>query len=179
MTQYTPIPNDAIQNEYLNDHKFRTYCLVMEHCWNPESGSYDWTEPSSMSQLSKVFGKPRTTLIEHFGALELEGLIKVHKITEHVFSIIPASSVGQPTELSASRPITIKNLTTIKSDSIILKEEYVGQPTPVGQPTVNVEIEEILRSRGVGEPIRMQFSTDPDLTLEYVKAWLDFVGWKS
>ena len=179
MTQYTPIPNYMIHDERLNKRQFHTYCVIMEHCWNPEAGSFDWIDPTSMPQLSKLFSIPRTTLIEHLRALADIKVIKIHRISEIVFSIKPAERVGEPTELSASRPITIKYLTTKKKDSSNLKEENVGQPTPVGQPTVNVEIEAILRSRGVGEPIRTQFSTDPELTFEYVKQWLDFVGYKS
>ncbi|NIN00494.1 MAG: hypothetical protein GTO24_21150 [candidate division Zixibacteria bacterium] len=173
MTIYTPIPSEAIRSDQLNERVFHTFCRIVERCWNPETGKFDWIEPNSMSQIAKIFDKPRSTLIEHFKALERDGWIMIHRLSSMVLTIKPAVSVGEPTELSASRPITINTPSLKESSLSMLKEKNVGQPTTVGQPTVNVEIVELLRSKGVGEPTRTKIASG-NYSFSYILNWLKY-----
>ena len=177
MTNYVPIPTDVINSKKLNARQFHTYCLIMEHCWMPEKGNYDWLEPTSMSQLARDFGMPRSTLIEHLRVLTLEKLIEVFEISIVAFSIIPSQSVGQPTGVSVNRPTTIKTLSIKKESLSELKKKDVGQPTPVGEPTVQEEIVVFLRSKGVGDPMRSRIASSGK-TLDYITRWFRYVELK-
>jgi len=179
MTRYTPIPSSIIHDKKLNERQFHSYCLIMEKCWNPESGNFDWTEPVSMSMLAKELDKPRTTLIEHIERLMDENLIEIHRFSEIAFALIPTATVGKPTGVSISRPITIKTLSIKKEDSLIdSKKENVGQPTGVGKPTVDAEIVEFLRTKRVGDPIRSRIASGGK-SLSYIKKWFIYFELKS
>lgn len=173
MTKFTPIPNDIIHLN-LNERHFHTYCLIVEHCWNPESGSFDWTEPMSMKQYDKLFGKPRTTLIDHFKSLSRAGAIEISKVSS-VLTVRPnvsnpTASDGVPSDLTVHRPITINK--TLDSEGIndSVQEQYDGVPTPVGAPSLNAEIDEFLRRAGVGNPTRAQLASS-GVEMEYVVSW--------
>jgi hypothetical protein len=175
MTLYTPIPAEVIDNRLINDRQFHTYCRIMKKCWHPEEFSFEWTEPLSMSSLSRELGVARTTLIEHINTLDHNKLIKIHHYSDTAFALIPTASVGQPTEVSVNRPITINTSSINKEDSLSdSKEKNVGQPTGVGKPTVMVEIVEILKGAGVGDPMRWKIANSAP-SVEYVRAWLNWM----
>jgi len=175
MTLYTPIPADVIDNRLINDHQFHTYCRIMKKCWKPETFSFEWTEPLSMSSLARDLGIPRTTLSDHLNHLRHTKLIKIHFYSDTAFALIPTASDGQPSEVTVSRPITI-NTDSIKRPIGLseLKKENDGQPTGDGQPSVVVEIVEILKQTGVGDPMRWRIANSAE-SVEYVKTWLNWM----
>lgn len=174
MTLYTPIPSEVMDSLRINDRQFKTYCLILRKCWNPEEFSFVWTEPLSMSSLARELNLARTTLMEHVNALHISKLIEIHHYSETAFALIPTASVGQPTEVSVNRPITINNNLNKKESLSELKKENVGQPTGVGEPTVTVEIVEILKGAGVGDPMRWKIATTAP-SVDYVRAWLNWM----
>ena len=131
-----------------------------------------------MSVLAKEIGKPRTTLIEHIESLTNEGMIQKHQYSVVAFALIPTVTVGEPTGVSVSRPITIKTLSIKKESLSELKKKDVGQPTPVGAPTVAAEIAEMLKNAGVGEPMRTKIAVS-GVDLIYVKIWLNWMDSES
>lgn len=170
MTRYTPIPSAIILTKHFNERIFHTYCLIMEKCWNPDTGNFEWSEPVSMSMMAKEIGKPRTTLMEHIGVLVKENMIQKYSYNDIAFALIPTVTVGQPTGVSASRPITIKTLSIKKEALSELKKKDVGQPTGVGEPTVDAEIVEFLRQSGVGEPTRSKIAASGK-PFDYIVDW--------
>jgi len=173
MTRYTPIPTTVIQSENLNEKQFHTYCLIMEKCWNPETNAFEWSDVYSMSSFARELGKPRTTILDHLKQLIDINLVQIHYFSDIAFSVIPTATDGQPTEVSASRPIIIN--TTSFQEGILseeLKEKDDGQPTGVGQPTVAVEIVEILKNAGVADPMRTKIATS-GISAADVKTWLN------
>jgi len=171
MTAFTPIFNETIKHKGLNDQQFRTYCMIVEHCWNPETGAYDWSEPMSMKKFAEVIGRPRTTLMEHINVLRGLELLTIYYYSNSTFTLNPSLSVGQPSQMSVSRPITFnKNLESINREDEVKEEKNVGAPTGVGQPTLNEQLVNFLRIRRVGNPTRTQIATS-GVSLSYVKAW--------
>lgn len=176
--KYTPIPSDIIPDGNLPDGVFRTYCLIMKKCWNPDSNRFEWTEPVSMSVLAREIGRPRTTLLRHIGLLAEKKLVQTHYFSEIAFTLIPTATVQQWSKVSTSGPITINTDSIKKIDSLRdSEEEDVHQWTPVHQRTVDAELVEFLRTEGVGEPMRSRIATSGK-TLDYVKAWFTYVELK-
>jgi hypothetical protein len=174
MTSFTPIFNETIRHKGLNDQQFRTYCMIMEHCWNPDTGTFDWSEPMSMKKFAEKIGRPRTTLIEHVNVLRALDLLTIYYYSNSTFTLNPSLSVGQPTQMSVSRPISFnKNLDSINREVEVKKKKNVGAPTGVGQPTVNEQLANFLRARRVGDPTRTQIATS-GVSMSYVKAWFNY-----
>lgn len=174
MTLYTPIPTEVIHNKNLNEQQFHTYCLIMEKCWKPEEFRIEWTEPLSMSTLAKDLGKPRTTLMRHIDQLVAEKLIEIHRYSEIAFALIPTATVHQPTELSTGGPITINTSSTREESLSALKKKNVHERTPVHERTVAVEIVEILKNAGVGDPMRWRIAKS-GISLDDVRNWLNWM----
>jgi DNA-binding transcriptional ArsR family regulator len=173
MTNFTPLPNFALHQSELNKNQFFTYCLILEHCWNPETSEFDWTLPISTSQLAKILDIPRRTLSDHIDALTSAGMIHIHRYSSLTLSLIPTVTGDQPPESAGSR-LNLFNTSLIKTDSLSDSKEETGDQPPLGgAPPVAVEIVEYLRKKGVADTTRLQLAAS-GRDLGYFKAWFRY-----
>ncbi len=154
MSDWTKIPAGAAQDEGLQDGELRTLARISALAWEvagePRTPALHWYEFVDLLGISKA------TYFRHIRILERSGYLDIAKSLDRVrFSILTRETV---------RP-------TATRDSLnLLEEEEVKTSSKSHSLTRENElIIEILKSAGIGDPLRSQLAQDDQVKPKWIQ----------